>query len=378
MGALGRALGNFGSQVGEGYDISQQWKRQSSELAMQQARQKLAELMAPLQLAELQQRIASQKQSQELAPWIEYSEKKPDGSIEKGLYNQLTKERRPYATDSPGIAKYTGMRVSEDGKLYGINSITGKEEQIPGSEGTEFPVTGSNQRPQITSGPPIKGELIGKPKGTFWKSIVDGAGNTIGYTQTGAPTPHVGAGGAAAVSPQQLDALVQGIAAGTARMPTGKLAAQVLSRAAQMGVTLPNVNAASILNPLARNLYNVQSMLPAAQRAAANPESPQNSMALVSIADKLEGGSGQKQALMAAGKPFTLFGTSFGTAGKGTLSPQEAQSLLQLIQSRVSGDIQQLNDTYRQLGMTPPPPLANAPNTNTTVPPPPPGYVIQP
>jgi hypothetical protein len=74
MGWLGRGLGDFGSQVGAGYDINQQWKQRSQQMAMEQARQKLADLMGPLQLQQLQQQI---KQMQ--APQFQGTAKTPGG-----------------------------------------------------------------------------------------------------------------------------------------------------------------------------------------------------------------------------------------------------------------------------------------------------------
>lgn len=57
MGWLGRSLGQFGSDIGEGYDINQQWKQRAQQMALEQARQKQEELKFPLELQELQQRV---------------------------------------------------------------------------------------------------------------------------------------------------------------------------------------------------------------------------------------------------------------------------------------------------------------------------------
>jgi hypothetical protein len=57
VGWLGRGLGDFGSQVGQGFDINLGWKERLQNMAMENARQKLADLKGPLELQELQQRI---------------------------------------------------------------------------------------------------------------------------------------------------------------------------------------------------------------------------------------------------------------------------------------------------------------------------------
>lgn len=64
MGWLGvaRGLGDTGAQVGQGYDIAQNWRQREQQMAIEAARQKLADLMGPLQLEEIKQRIAAMNQ----------------------------------------------------------------------------------------------------------------------------------------------------------------------------------------------------------------------------------------------------------------------------------------------------------------------------
>lgn len=57
MGWLGRGLGQFQSDIGTGYEQNQLWKQRAQTMAMEQARQRIADLKAPLELQELQQRI---------------------------------------------------------------------------------------------------------------------------------------------------------------------------------------------------------------------------------------------------------------------------------------------------------------------------------
>ena len=64
MGWLGRGLGQFGSDVGTGYDINLGWKERLQNMALQNARQKLADLKGPLELQELQTRLKQMQSPQ--------------------------------------------------------------------------------------------------------------------------------------------------------------------------------------------------------------------------------------------------------------------------------------------------------------------------
>jgi hypothetical protein len=65
FGQVAGAIGDFGSQFGEANEISQQWKSRAQQMAFEQARQKLAAIMAPLQLQELQRKIQTMNQPQQ-------------------------------------------------------------------------------------------------------------------------------------------------------------------------------------------------------------------------------------------------------------------------------------------------------------------------
>jgi hypothetical protein len=64
MGWLGRGLGDFGSQVGQGFDINLGWKERLQNMAMEQARQKQSDLKNALDMQELQTRIKQMKSPQ--------------------------------------------------------------------------------------------------------------------------------------------------------------------------------------------------------------------------------------------------------------------------------------------------------------------------
>ena len=64
MGWLGRSLGQFGSDVGTGVDISKNWAERDQQMKIAAARQKMQELMLPLQLQQLQGEIAKMNNPQ--------------------------------------------------------------------------------------------------------------------------------------------------------------------------------------------------------------------------------------------------------------------------------------------------------------------------
>jgi hypothetical protein len=105
MSWLGRGIGDFGSQVGAGYDINQQWRQRSQQMAMEQARQKLADLMGPLQLQELQQRIKTMQQPQ--AAGIE---KLPGGGIGGVTFKDGVYSIQNLAPGAPPEPKFSSLQ----------------------------------------------------------------------------------------------------------------------------------------------------------------------------------------------------------------------------------------------------------------------------
>ena len=57
MGWLARGIGDFGSQVGEGYLTAQDYKQKRLQMLMEQARAKQQEMLLPLQIQEIQERL---------------------------------------------------------------------------------------------------------------------------------------------------------------------------------------------------------------------------------------------------------------------------------------------------------------------------------
>jgi hypothetical protein len=148
MSWLGRGIGEFGSQVGQGYDINQQWRFRDQQMKMEAARQALMDLMAPLQLQELQEKIRQMK-----GPQYEGMYATPGGGtaaafLEPGATSLRTQEL------SPGMDEFTGEKVDEQGRLWGLNKRNGKLELIPGQEGAKFRAPGTTQAKGWT---PIRG-----------------------------------------------------------------------------------------------------------------------------------------------------------------------------------------------------------------------------
>jgi hypothetical protein len=64
MGWFGRSIGDFGSQVGEGYKKNLDWRAKLQNMALQNARQKQSDLKNALDMQELQQHIKQMGQPQ--------------------------------------------------------------------------------------------------------------------------------------------------------------------------------------------------------------------------------------------------------------------------------------------------------------------------
>jgi hypothetical protein len=62
MGWLGRGLGSFGAQAGEASEINLDYRAKQQQMQLEAARQKLQELMMPLQMQELQARLKEMTQ----------------------------------------------------------------------------------------------------------------------------------------------------------------------------------------------------------------------------------------------------------------------------------------------------------------------------
>jgi len=82
---LGRGLGDFGSNVGEGYAINLDWRQKLQNLAMEQARQKIQDVQAPLQLQLLQEQLKKLQQ-----PTYEGTASMPGGGLGAITYDQNT------------------------------------------------------------------------------------------------------------------------------------------------------------------------------------------------------------------------------------------------------------------------------------------------
>jgi hypothetical protein len=85
MASIARSLGQFGSDVSTGQDIAQDYRARAQQMQMAAARQKLADLLGPLQVAELQQRLRQQQNPQPSG-----IERGPTGAISGVTWNPNT------------------------------------------------------------------------------------------------------------------------------------------------------------------------------------------------------------------------------------------------------------------------------------------------
>jgi hypothetical protein len=343
FGALGRSVGDFGSQVGEGYAINQDWKRQASELAIQQARQKLAELMAPLQLKKLQAELDAATRTQP------YGTVSTEGGGTAGiLYNPQT---GTYSTQTLVQGHpVPQFRTVDELTAYALqNNSTELLQQVEDyKQKTQKPTA-----PRIVTLKDGRSGLM-TPDGTVFdpsKRDAQGQMQIIENPEIVQPSmmPSVTSGFTYQVQPDGSIVAVPETHT-TQKVPPGKVGASI---SPNRGVTVGG-RPDTALRKQASDLYTLNAQMQVAEQAAANP-TPQNSMSLVSIADKLEGGSGQKQNLLANGQPVSIFGIKLGSAGNGTLKPDEAATLLKTVKTFYAAKLKSLADGYAQLGQVPPP-----------------------
>lgn len=303
MGWIGRSIGDFGSQVGGGYDINLGWKERLQNMAMQQARQKIADMQASLQLQEFQQRIkqmsAPQFQGTAKTPGLEpkfpnlqaaaayYLQK---GDFEKlKLVNDEIEKTKPQKVETG----YTEMRPDTSGKMWGVNKATGTFEQVPSS-------------------------------GKF-------------------PIPHEGQGAGA---PGDVDALAYDIAAGRGTMPTGKFGAAVANRMKQLGLEVPVKNQQEVMKA-AGAAQKAMAARQSVDRIMKNPNlTPSDALNIAGIYDRLKG------THIAADWKTRLDSTfSFRPSKK------EIAELAEEIKNSTEDVRQQAIDAYKYAGMPVPPAL---------------------
>jgi hypothetical protein len=166
MGWFGRGIGQFGSDVGTGYDINLGWKERLQQMALENARQKIAEMRAPLELQELQTRIKQMQSPQPagivkgaggetsgvtfdpatstysiktLTPGAAAEPKFPTLQAAAAYYTQhgdweklklINDEIDRNKTQKATPEGYADLKVDTQGHLWGTNKATGKFERI--------------------------------------------------------------------------------------------------------------------------------------------------------------------------------------------------------------------------------------------------------
>lgn len=207
MGAFGQVAQSIGG-IGNDTFTAQQDVASANQTAMAN---RLANLTATLNLRKLQMSLGQQ-------PTDPFSQKV--AAIEKLLGRPLTDpEKETIAgvakadAPPPGI-KYADVKTDTTGRQYGLSSITGRYELIPGQDGVTFPVPGADSAPG--NRPPTTKTF----NGFEWQFDPDKAINgprdpTGQYVQLGPQkTPPL------AESPSKFDASIQAAAAGNINPPS--------------------------------------------------------------------------------------------------------------------------------------------------------------
>ena len=150
-----QGLGRAGADIGTGAGIVADENRQNAEAQLRQ-------LQAKMQFAEFQQRLKEFQARQQTE-----EQKQPANmisTIEKSLNRKLTddEKQRFFGIQPPTPkAKYSSMRYDDKGKLWGLNTETNMEEQVP-SKG-EFNAPKKASTSPLGKVNPIVAAQIGKP-----------------------------------------------------------------------------------------------------------------------------------------------------------------------------------------------------------------------
>ncbi len=281
MASIGRSLGDFGSDIGRGYDINLDWRQRLQNLAFQAAKQKQDALVAPLMLQELQQRIKAMQQPQPAGV-----EKLPGGGLSGVTFKDGVYSLQNLAPGAPPEPKF---KTPLEAMTYYANK--GDAEKF-----AQFKTIYDATRPQPK---PLPGGFTGEhvdTKGRLWGFNKDTNQYEIAPTPGAKfPVPGEGAGSA----PGNLDALVWDIALGREKMPPpGKFGAAVATRMKELGITPPKIGFKQVPP-------DIQNLL-----AAKIPKSPtaEQSRRLADAADRVFGGTAYKQDLIARGRRSPLMG----------------------------------------------------------------------
>jgi hypothetical protein len=176
FGGLGRSLGDFGSQVGQGQDIALDWRQRLQNLAIQQAKQKQDALMAPLLLQEVQTRLKQMQSPQNAGivptqgggrggvtfdpntgtyriqnlvpgappePQFKSLQQAAAYYLQKGDFQKLAAvnseiEKTKTQKNPPLEEMYYGITTDAQGRRVGIRKDTGKLEAIPSEGNMKF------------------------------------------------------------------------------------------------------------------------------------------------------------------------------------------------------------------------------------------------
>lgn len=341
MAWVGRSLSDFGSQIGQARDINLDWRQRQQNLSFEAARQKQTELMAPLLLLEVQQRIkALQQQQAQADPAAKIA------SVEKLLGRPMTSEERAQFAGfkpQPTVPKYNDVKINSAGQMTGVNSQTGKLEIVPGSEQFKYEVPGTP-----------------KPETGYADTSTDTRGNKWGFNKASNkfemipvpkgvqfPVPREGQAGA----PGDVDALSYDIASGRAKMPTGKFGAAVAQRMKALGLEPPAQEIPKELQSQTDKLQKIYSQVQGIQGTNFKSLSPEDSVSLAKAADDITGGTARTSELKARGGKGLM---GYRWYSPTSFNESEAKSIYVTMAGVLNAQINTLRKQYEKAKIDPP------------------------
>jgi hypothetical protein len=333
FGTLARTAGGIGNEVANA-------KTYNDQLAVQAAKDKLAQIMGQLQVHDLQNRLS------------EFGQPKPSG-VERGPNGEITG-----IVFNPKTGQYEAQNIAAGQAPAGIDKEKFRNQLLqqandPNASAVEKKVLSGLIGSLDSGGLPEKvmedynrflssRSETGTEKQEKPETVIFG-GNRYQWDPTKKiPGPRDATGQYVRLGPAKepgesggvdLDAYAQDVAEGKASLPTGKFGAQVANRMKQLGLDAPKKKDVP---------QDVKNLL-----LAPVPPTPSaaDSQRLAAAADKVFGGTEHRQDLISRGRRSTLMGLRTPYAPQ-AYSADEYQMILDSIKQAVGGPTE----------ATPPPP----------------------
>jgi hypothetical protein len=404
VGWLARAIGDFGSQTGEASQINQDFAAKQQEMKIQAARQKIADLMAPLQVQEVQARLKELQQPKN-AGIIST----PGGGTAGVTYQDGKFAQQPLTQGSdPNAAKaqILQLKASAPKELQeALQVLSERAERDPDGAVQEAlkAVVSAAQRQQVT-GRLVKGDPVpdknsstgySRPmydgQGNFvkmipnivlpgmtpketegWQVTTDGDGNVIMVPKTTVTRP-VGPGARATAGAPQAAPSSGGAAPQNPGVPAG---GRVIGHK-----DTPLDRDAVKASATARDAYAV---LQSAEQAAVS-KNPRAHLALVfdAVRAMVQGAGRMTTSEIAQEAKAGSYGQQlqrwYTQAESGLLPDEQVQQILQVVRESYEGKRQAAEQSWQYTFPDKPmPPWIKKQEGSSNIPPPPEGYVVQP